>query len=90
MSNRRVASRYVLRIDEGRTARVCSAYERRQRPRVETKVRAAAARVVCVRAADGVAQRITAASCSAPKTVQEDYDKQTQFVSETVFLGSYK
>jgi hypothetical protein len=74
MSNRSVASRYVLMMDEGRTARVCSAYEKRQRPRVEIKVRAAAASVVRVRAADGAtAQRINAASCSAPKTVQADY-----------------
>jgi hypothetical protein len=62
ISNKSVASRYVLMMDEGRTARVCSTYESKQRPMAETRTRTEAAKVLRVRMAGEVAQIISAAS----------------------------
>jgi hypothetical protein len=71
-SNRRVTKRYVLKMEEGRMVRSCSTYERRPRARVERREMTIAAMEVRVRAADGLAQRISAASCSAPRPNQAD------------------
>jgi len=49
-------------MEEGRTALVCSVYERRHSPTVESSVSVSAANVVLVRVPDDFAQRIKEAS----------------------------
>ena len=70
ISNKSVAREYVLMIEEGRTVRECSTYDSRQRPRIVTKVRADAAKVVRVRVAEEVAQMMTSPRRSAARTAQ--------------------
>jgi hypothetical protein len=60
-------------MDEGRTARQCSAYERTQRPSVVSGLRAAAAKVVRVRTAGEVVQRISIVICRAARAIQVNY-----------------